>query len=268
MEYQQYLPSDALSPFVKCYWTLTNDAQAAVRERIFPDGCMELIFHTGDLFRKYEADGQSYVQPRSFIHGQITKCIEVEPTGKTVIFSVRFHPDGLRAFVNFDIAALTNTERPIAEVWGEEGAQLERSMRLAQSDQEKISLLEAFLMQHVTGEQTDADTRYCVGQMTATNGNVSLEQLAEKRGISKRQLERKFRTATGLPSKMLARILRFQHTLQLIENGAFTNFTHIAYDGGFYDQAHFIKDFRHFTGLNPKKYFSENLEMAKYFIFD
>lgn len=267
MEYQQYLPCDALSPFVKCYWTLTNETDFAARERIFPDGCMELIFHLGDLFLKYDANGLSYVQPRSFIHGQITKSIEVEPTGKTAIFSVRFHPDGLRAFIDFDISALNNTEKPIAEIWAE-GSRLEQAMRHAGPDQEKINVLETFLMQHFTEKQTDAHIRYSVQRMTDTQGNVSLEQLAAERGISTRQLERKFRSATGLPSKMFARILRFQHTLQLMEHGTFSSFTHVAYDGGFYDQAHFIKDFRHFTGLNPKKYFSENLEMAKYFIFD
>ena len=81
MDYWLYFPDARLSPYVKCYWSLVNETENASRERIFPDGCIELIFHSGDLFKKYDSATAFHIQPRSFIHGQLTKFIEVEPTG-------------------------------------------------------------------------------------------------------------------------------------------------------------------------------------------
>lgn len=269
MDYQLYFPSESLAPYVKCYWSLANEAENGSRERIFPDGCIELIFHSGDLFRKYDTADSFHIQPRSFIHGQITKAIEIEPTGETKIFSARFHPGGLQRFIDFEVGQLTGITKSVTEIWGEKGTKLELEMLAADSDTARIGILEEFLSGRLAhSRRHDTDTEYCVNKIVASNGTAAIEDIASERRIGKRQLERKFIAAVGLPPKMLARILRFQHTLQLIENHAFVSFTQVAYDGGFYDQAHFIKDFRQFTGLNPKKYFSENLEMAKYFAFD
>jgi AraC-like DNA-binding protein len=269
MDYQLYLPDERLAPYVKCYWSLTNEAQNASRERVFPDGCIELIFNTADLMRKYDSATSFHIQPRSFIHGQLTKYIEIEPTGETKIFSARFQPGGLQRFIDFEAGELTGITKSIAEIWGDAGKALEKEIIASASDTDKIKIIERFLTARLDlSKKHDTDAEYCVNQIVETNGSASIAEIAARLHIGKRQLERKFVTAVGLPPKMLARILRFQHTLQLIENHEFISFTQVAYDGGFYDQAHFIKDFRQFTGLNPKKYFSENLEMAKFFVFD
>lgn len=269
MDYQLYFPQDKLAPYVKCYWSLANGPENASRERVFPDGCIELIFHSGDLFKKYDSQTQSHIQPRSFIHGQIKKCIEIEPTGETKIFSVRFQPGGLQRFIDFDVDELTDKTLSVAEIWNAEGNATEKAMLSAKTDAAKIETIENFLLSRLgKSKRHDTDVEYCVNELVQTHGSASIDAFAATLHIGKRQLERKFVAGVGLSPKMLARILRFQHTLQLIENHEFESFTKVAYDGGFYDQAHFIKDFRQFTGLNPKKYFSENLEMAKYFAFD
>lgn len=269
MNYQLYFPNPDLSPYVKCYWSLANEPENASRERIFPDGCIELIFNSGDLMRKYDSATASHIQPRSFIHGQITKFIEVEPTGETKIFSVRFQPGGLQRFIDFDVDELTGKTMSVEEIWKSEGIAIEKAMLSAKTDEAKIKTAEKFLLSRLgESKRHDSDVEFCVNELVNTNGAASMEAFTGKLLIGKRQLERKFIAAVGLPPKMLARILRFQHALQLIENQQFENFTKVAYDGGFYDQAHFIKDFKQFTGLNPKKYFSENLEMAKYFAFE
>ena len=92
--------------------------------------------------------------------------------------------------------------------------------------------------------------------------------MGEKFHVGPRHLERRFLKAVGLPQKAFSRIVRFNNALKLIEQKDFSTFSNVAYDGGFYDQAHFIRDFKDLTGLNPKQYFSENLEMVKFFNLD
>ena len=109
MNYQVFTPAPELQPFVKCFWTLEDEGSGEpVKQRIVPDGCIEMIFHYGDLFRQFFDDGTNVIQPRCFIFGQITKYIEIAPTGKTGAISARFLPGGLLPFLDIEISSLEN----------------------------------------------------------------------------------------------------------------------------------------------------------------
>lgn len=270
MEYITYDPSPGLSTHLRYHWSLDAGADAPKeRERIFPDGCIELIFNYGELFRKHEPDGTSFLQPRGIVYGQIKSFIEVEPTGAVGLFSTRFNPAGLKPFIDFDVDDFTGRALTVAELWGDDGIALEQAMIACADNEARKATVEAFLLKKLESVTFDnRDVEYCVDALLQSEGTVSIDKLADELEIGQRQLERKFVAAVGLSPKFLARIIRFQNTLQLIEKKEFVSFTNVAYDGGFYDQAHFIRDFKEFTGLNPKQYFSKNLEMAKHFVFD
>jgi AraC-like DNA-binding protein len=270
MNYNEYLPSETIAPYVRCYWNLENHDTSIPpnRERVFPDGCIELIFHYGDLFRKYHSDKHFVVQPRCFIHGQLKKFIELEATGRIGIFSVRFQPGGLQGFIDFDVSELTGKVIPVDEIWGRHGEDLADEILKATNPEQRIVLIEKFLLSRLSRTEHEQVLASCVDMIMNRHGNISIEELVSAQGISKRQIERIFTSGVGLSPKFMARIVRFNHTLQMIENKTFDNFTSVAFEVGFYDQAHFIKDFKELTGLNPKKYFSENLEMTKFFNLD
>jgi len=270
MEYNIYDPKEELTRQVRYHWSLDAGAgEPKERERIFPDGCIELIFNYGELFRKHEPDGTSSLQPRGILYGQIRSFIEVEPTGTVGLFSTRFNPAGLQPFIDVDVNNFTGRALTVAEIWGDDGIALEAAMIACADNEARKATVEAFLLKRPESVAYDnRDVEYCVDALLQSEGTVSIDKLADELEIGQRQLERKFVAAVGLSPKFLARIIRFQNTLQLIEKKKFVSFTNVAYDGGFYDQAHFIRDFKEFTGLNPKQYFSENLEMAKHFVFD
>ncbi|QYJ67431.1 AraC family transcriptional regulator [Flavobacterium litorale] len=271
MEYNVYTPCKELAKQIKLYWTLESKDTDALheRERVFPDGCIELIFNYGDRFRKYDTENTFHIQPSSFIHGQLKTYFELQATGKVGIFSVRFHPAGLQPFISFNVDSFTNTTLTVNEVWGQDGETLATKVLNCCTHEERIKTLENFLINKKQLLKINTSpVEYCVNKIIDTIGAVSTESLSVELNISKRQLERRFIATVGISPKLLARIVRFQHILQLIESETFKSFTTVAYEGGFYDQAHFIKDFKDFTGLNPKQYFSENLEMVKYFSFD
>ncbi|MEM6864709.1 MAG: DUF6597 domain-containing transcriptional factor, partial [Bacteroidota bacterium] len=101
MDYRTYEPDSDLKAIIKCYWTLEGDESDIQRQVIVPDGCMEMIFHFADLYKQFLVEDTFVIQPRCFLMGQLSKPLEIEPTGKTGIFSVRFHPDGFLPFVSF-----------------------------------------------------------------------------------------------------------------------------------------------------------------------
>lgn len=268
MDYQTYPPAEPLTDFVKCYWTLDAPKEDNPdRQRIVPDGCMEMIIHYGDYYTQFRDDGSSFVQPRSFVFGQITKQLEIAPTGTTGIMAIRFHPDGFIPFSTLSVSAMENRAVSLTELYGQEGEQLEKEIINAANHQNRIVILDAFLLKRLTDTKNiDVLTASSVDTLLKLKGQLSVDQLAEQQRTSRRQLERRFAITIGLSPKQLAKIIRLQNTLKSLEQKQFGNLTSLAVENGYFDQAHFIKDFKEFTGMTPKQFYADSLKMSSLFI--
>jgi AraC-like DNA-binding protein len=268
MNYKTFAPSDDLGAFVKCYWTL--EAQAGPengKQSIVPDGCMEMIFHYGDLYRQYVEDGSYIIQPHCFVFGQIIRPLEIEPTGTTGIFAVRFQPDGFTPFTDMPVNEMEHRAVPLQEIFGASGVALEEAVLAAASTEDRINIVQEFLKARlVTPESVDRVAKSSVAAIMQLNGQLSIDELSGQLNISRRQLERKFSSIIGLSPKQLSKIVRLQATLKLLVSKQVTSLTSLAYEGDYYDQAHFIKDFKEFTGMSPKQFYAGNLKMSALFI--
>lgn len=267
MDYQTFEPSAKLSAFVKCYWTLESLQETdPEKQKILPDGCMEMIFHYGDLYKQYLENNQTIIQPKSFVFGQITSPLEIEPTGRTGIFSVRFHPEGFIPFATIPLKQMENKAVSLEDLYGEEGKILESKIINTVEAQDKIAIIESFLEVRLMCTDTiDRIVKLTVETILEINGHLSVNQLSEQLQINRKQLERKFSSVIGLSPKQLSKIIRLQATLKLLNNKEHNNLTAVAYESDYYDQAHFIKDFKEFTGLTPKKFYGNNLKMNSIF---
>ncbi len=268
MSYETYPVSGELQAFVKCYWTLELPEEITPeRQRIVPDGCMEMIFEFGDEYKQYRRDGSFFIQPKCMVFGQITEPLEIEATGETGIFAVRFHPEGFIPFATIPIVEMENRPVPLFELFGDDGLRLETEILSAATTEERIRIVERFLLERlISAASIDKIAKECSGLMLELNGQLSVNELSDQLNVNRRQLERKFTSAIGLSPKQLSKIIRLQATLKMIANGQFTSLTAIAYEGNYYDQAHFIKDFKEFTGVSPKQFYAGNLKMSKLFL--
>jgi len=268
MNYNTYTPSGELSAFVKCYWTLEAPTESKPqKQRIVPDGCMEMIFHFGDLYRQYITDEEFIIQPRCFVFGQITYPLNIEPTGETGIFAVRFHPEGFTPFATLPINEMENRAVSLEELYGSDGVMLEKEILNANSIESRIEIIESFLMNKLTSpEYIDRVAKSSVELIMRLNGQLSVDELADDLQINRRSLERKFSNVIGLSPKQLSKIIRLQSTLKMLANKQYSSLTEISYEGSYYDQAHFIKDFKEFTGLSPKKFYASNLQLSVIFL--
>ena len=268
MKYAVHVPSPELQPFVKCFWTLEDDgAGEPARQRIIPDGCMEMIFHYGDPYKQYFEDGRSVIQPRSFIFGQITRHLEIEPTGRSGIVAARFLPEGLAPFIPAPVSSLENKAVAIADLFGKNAEALERDVMAAAHTPQRIKLIEGFLIAQLADPQMiDTVARACVETIFETQGQLDVVQLADKMNINRRNMERRFTSVIGMSPKQLSKLVRLQTAMKIMEQGKFSSLTSLAYETGYYDQAHFIKDFKEFTGVSPKSFFAKNLRLSGLFI--
>lgn len=258
MLYREFTPIPALSKFIKCIWTLEGRSHDLTsREKVLPDGCMELMFHYGDAFKCYREEGKPGTQPHSFVFGQITRSIELAPPGNIGIIAVRFYPQGLQPFMRFSLKELTDQWISSEDVFGKAWKEVEDKLFEAATVEMKAELLQAFLLQQLLKNNNyDHLAAEWVSRILASKGMASVDDLIKGQRISYRQMERRFTSAVGINPKMLSRITRLQQFLKVVQHGQVNSLTALAYDMGYYDQSHFVKDFKSFTGLTPRQYFN------------
>lgn len=268
MIYQELKPSAQLQSIVKCYWTLEKSSFSPIsmtKEKVFPDGCPEIIFHYGDQFTKH-AKGEHSCQPKAFLHGQIKEYIEISSTGKIGVFGVRLYPWALGTLTDIPIYELTNHELGLRTLWPHDANTLIDRIMLSSCQYQRARHVESFILDRLKhSRKIDPCITNGVLLIQRSKGLIKTEDLAEKSNLSARQLERRFRTAVGLGPKSFANIVRFQNVLKLAEQGFSGNLTNVAYQAGYFDQSHFIKDFKRFSGTNPGKYFSSEHGISDYF---
>lgn len=261
MNYQTYKPHSDLETIVKCYWTLEIPAQKDTqRQLILPDGCVDICFILGDDIKRYTTEDDFLIQPRQMLLGQITEQFYVEPTGHVNTFAIRFYPYGFANFIDLPLSELANKETPLNKLFGDKKAeQLSQEITLAKTTEERITIIEEFLFDRLHDKTTiDNIVRSTVDAMLLSKGSKSINDILKADLTKRRQLERKFINQIGISPKQLGKAIRLQATLQMLLNQTTETLTDIAYENEYYDQAHFIKDFKEFTGITPKEFLTDD----------
>lgn len=261
MNYQTFPPHPDLAALVKCYWILEIPAAMdAQRQRIIPDGCIEMIFILGDDIKRYTSEDEFIIQPRAMILGQTIEPFFVEPTGLVNSFAVRFYPYGFANFVTVAINNLANKETPIDLLFGEmTSKELEQKIIQATATEKRIGIIEDFLLHLLKDKATiDSIVKSTIDTLFLTNGSTPINIILKDDLSKRRQLERKFLKQVGVSPKQLGKVIRLQTALKMLLNQPSDSLTKIAYESEYFDQAHFIKDFKEFTGTNPKDFLKDD----------
>lgn len=269
MDYQTYEPHIDVKSLVSCYWTLEVPKQAEPqKQRIVPDGCIEMAFILGEDIKRYTSEKEFILQPRAMVLGQTIEPFYIEPTGFVKTFAVRFYPYGFANFVSEPINHLANKETPINQLFEVESADdLEQKIIKADHTEERIAIIEKFLLRRLNDEKTiNTIVKNTVDSLLSTKGSASINVILKDDLSKRRQLERNFKKQIGVSPKQLGKVIRLQTALKMLLNQKSENLTDIAYNSEYFDQAHFIKDFREFTGINPKEFIKhENLTLSALF---
>lgn len=213
MDYKTFQPHPELASLINCYWTLEVPAEGdSQRQRIIPDGCIELAFILGDDIKRYISDNEFILQPRAMVLGQITEPFYIEPTGYVNTFAARFYPYGFANFITEPIKNLINKETSIDLLFGEMFAkELEEKILKATETRERIELIEQFLFD-VLNDKTTIDTivKTTVDTLLSTKGSTSISTILKQDLSKRRQLERNFVKQIGISPKQLAKVIRLQ----------------------------------------------------------
>jgi AraC-like DNA-binding protein len=262
MKYTESRPSAILQPFIECIWTLNGTAPEvdAQPERILPDGCMELIFHRGEPFRRL-----GELQPHCFVVGQMIEPAFLQVSTRIEVVGIRFHPGGAYLFLMIPMHELTHRFISMAEVWGRLGRELEEQVLGASSTRHAVRLVVDDLEHRLISADVGKNRAHGLASLQIRHhGTLSVRELARQGGISERQVEREFNDVVGLAPKMFSRILRFQRVFQAFEQN--DRWVDVALECGYYDQPHLIADFRQFAATTPTTFDLAQFELGRHFL--
>lgn len=266
MYYREITPRPELRTYIKCFWILEDPLNSASSvERIVPDGRMELIFHYGSPFERVNDESAS-VQAPGIVTGQIRKPLLIRPTGPIGMLAVRFFPFGFSSLFTIPSNELAHSLHSIDGVLGKRGLELQERVLGASTNNQRIQILENFFLE-LLAERGDYEFRIhrVTRKIYELRGVFRIEDLAQEFNISARQIERLFQQKVGLSPNVFGRLIRFQSAVAMKVNDLTLSLTDLSHEAGYYDQSHFIKDFRDFSGLSPRQYFLEVHHMADLF---
>ncbi|REL24030.1 AraC family transcriptional regulator [Rhodohalobacter sp. SW132] len=262
MNYYTLSPSDKLKGFVRFFWVFEIDnITKPYIYRSMADPCCELIFHYKGQYDELTKSGERTSSFFSGIHSQTQhyrRFITEESFG---IFGMYLYPFASQQLLGLPGNELTDQMPDLSSALGRPGAELEEQMILAGSNSERYNILTAFLENHFHQNPVD-EHPVCsaIRHIIHSPKTYSVRELAEYYHLSERQFERKFKEHTGFTPVKYLRLVRFGKACDHYTEFDNKSLTEIALECGYYDQSHFIKDFKQFSGYHPSAFFSGQAE--------
>lgn len=256
MEYQLYAIDPLLQPFIKVICSVDNRSPVIVPNqiRVLPDTCVELFINLCKPQQIATPDGNMPSLSRSFVTSRMNSFMDVSTQGNVSFVSVCFASGQAYRFFPVSMHDIANQAIDLRDLWGTSADDMQERIDKATTMLERISLIQQYLIQQLyKSVSVDTSVDFCLRRMQQTNGQLLLDELANQVGISNRQLARRFNQYVGLSPKEFARITTFTTSLINLKKYPSLTLTEIAYDSGYYDQAHFIRACRTYSGLTPSQ---------------
>ncbi|RWY48165.1 helix-turn-helix transcriptional regulator [Mucilaginibacter gilvus] len=261
MRYREYIPGSILKRYVQCYFTCESDTHIVTEDKVFASGKVELMFNLGDDGPQRLVNGGLLSQPRVQLWGQTIRPFTFTSSGKHAMLGIRFFAHTAACFFEEPIADFNDQVTDFHDVAGKHGRLLYEKLLDAPLLTRRIALIEEFLLARLLRFQPK------MGKLKLMNSIIhsvnhddlpdNINAVAARYGISSRYLQKVFLAYSGLTPNPFGKISRFQKSLQLVTQKELP-LTTIAHSCGYYDQSHFIKDFKFFTGFTPSHFQPES----------
>lgn len=260
MHYQEFLPSSLLQSYVQCFFICETDTDVVVNDSVFASGVVEIMFNLGAGGPQQILNGGLVREPSVQLWGQTIRPFTFTSFRKHTMLGLRFFPHTAACFFDAPIALFNDQMIDLEDVAGREIRLLHAKLMEISSVKQKIGLLEQFLLARIARFDNKSDRVQMVGsilsELKREDFFENIDSIAGRYGISSRYLQKLFVSYSGLSPSLFTKIARFQRSLRLLNKGTLS-LTAIAHHCGYFDQSHFIKDFRAFTGTVPSHFQQE-----------
>ncbi|WP_316751945.1 helix-turn-helix domain-containing protein [Pedobacter gandavensis] len=265
MNFQTYLPSEILKPYVRYFYKLETDVGLPTAEktlRTIADGCPGIVFQEnskGKLVRDQK------LLPSLFLFGQSTRPSEISMTGDFDTLGVCLHPNALNSLFGLNAELLTDSCLELDALSARKESTLSDKLNDVCTTAQKIEVLSHFMVGKIKDKRSgkEGGIQFALDQLLHSGGTSSLKVLQEELCLTERSFERKFKEYVGISPKLFSRICRFQSSLKQLQTNQFDKLSDLAYENNYADQSHFIRSFKEFTGLSPHQYQKRSTELVE-----
>ena len=269
MKYSEAYPDNIFSHHVESFWQLCSSQDHFVHplELLLPTCTFNIVFTQKPCFIKDQGSSAwTLLQPGATFIGQASNCLYIKSKNPISIKGIRFKPFAFANIINAPIFQLNDAFLPLTEIFNIDASKASLIKDIIDETQEAIQLdlINELLNDLVITEMSvDEQLRAQLNFIMDRHGSLRISEILEEFSTSKVTLRKHFINKVGLTPKKVAQIWRMNRVLQLREEFPTMNLTEHCLNAGFYDQAHFCKDFKLLFGLSPKKFFSENSNLIK-----
>lgn len=238
-----------LRPYVKMICTMDCDEDTDINQiRVLPDACVELfVNYTNTPVAVIENE----LHKRSIVSFRMSRPVDVQMRKGAGCLAICFHSGMAYKFFQIPMYKLSNTTAALSDVWTGLADEIEDQLACARDNSTRIHIAQNYLLQQLNQGKNDLQIDYCLQQAQLSGGLLSVSKLTNDACISQRHLSRKFQQCIGLSPKEYLRVCRFVHSLQHMKKYPTFSLTEIACRSGYYDQAHFNRDYKIYTGFAP-----------------
>ncbi len=265
MKYTEITPGDRLKPYVKCYFLFESETEMEIEDTVFPSGNMEFIFNLGTGIWKSAVKDVFHKTPPVELWGQLTQPLAIQAQGNNQMLGIRFFTHSAAHFMQEELWEFNNQIADLRDVFGCSVKNLHEQLLNVPDLNKRVQLIEHFLISRMTLTQKKSAKIALVSQimkdMKVNSFSDKMETIASRYDITSRHLQNLFLQSTGVTPKLYGKINRFQHSLGLI-NQKSSSLTDIAYESGYFDQSHFIREFKSFTGITPSSYSPQSFPIS------
>jgi AraC-like DNA-binding protein len=259
MHFRHIEPHFLLKNYIEKMWIFESNGKMPVDDMklVVPNGNIKLTVSyqngivatiSGKTFASKEHD----ITLTGLVDVPVILDVDEDITTETI--GIEFSPKAAYRFFHFTLNHIQNQIYSLSDVLGNVGKQLVEQMNNTTSQEKKIAVLQQSLLKQFSFRNEDLIFDYCIDKIIASKGRLTIKELERKTGYSSRWLNMKFTEKLGVSPKTLCSIIRFKQYYQAMMNGTENSFFKNDFYELYYDQSHFIKDFKRFTGLTPAKF--------------
>ncbi|GCE29010.1 AraC family transcriptional regulator [Dictyobacter alpinus] len=263
-----YVPAAPLSDYVNCFQLYGYDGVPEPaddvshgKEHVLPTGTTELVINLHDdglkLFNQQTHELQQAI-PVAMVCGAHSEFFVIDATQTSAVLTVNFKPGGAFPFLGLPASELYNQCVSLELLWGATAHELREQLLAAMTPLLKFQLLERYLLQRLAGStQHHPAIGFALHVFLSTPQSSTISELSGQLGLSSRHFNRLFQHEVGMAPKVFCRVQRFQQIIHQLRREQTVDWLDLALRCGYYDQAHFIHDFRAFCGLTPGMYLTQ-----------
>jgi AraC-like DNA-binding protein len=264
MEIKRYkVINSQLNKLIKYFWVINSSQDLFVNHNLLPVGNIDIILNFSSPI-KYIMDGSREITPRGVhFNGIQSSKYGIQQSGKLNVVGISFFPTGLYPILHIPLSEFTNQTIELVNSNQRLSEALQNRLTSDMPISKKLATIEKALIQSIKSNYLPPDYILKVVNNLFVD-YTPLELFCNQYGIHKRTLERIFAKYVGITPKSFQKICRFQRVLsKMIQDDNSHNLTKLAVDYDYYDQSHFLKEFKSFTGLSPLQFINKSTSIKE-----